>query len=258
MLSPEIARRFDRLFAIHEKGILTEDEFAEHLGYLITADNLEAVLERLPPNLLEAVKRGIRLDNQRAPGDECLRPEASLFQTTIISDYYRRVAAALLEPDLPKSQGLLSVICLPSFEVEWAMRLLGSEKKGYTLALSVAERQIWFSQANVPIAVRRLEAPLMAELGSLISEGWRKMLLRVRHPETGHMGLDGVTYHFACHGPGVGFMAGKTWSPDSTTAPGRLVTLSHLLYRYVEETDAVRHDLVGEILQSAAWFRDLV
>ena len=198
----------------------------------------------------------MNLDNQWAAGNECLRPEDSPIVGMNFDEYYRKVAAALLEPDVPTRRGLLSVICLPSFEVEWAARLLGSEKKGYALARSIAETQIW-SRATVPVAVRRVEVPLAEELGVLLCEVWRKMLLRVRHPEHSGIGKDGVTYHFAAWAPGVGFMAGNTWSPGSQTAPGKLVALSQLLYQYVENTDTGRRELIGEILQAAAWFRGL-
>jgi hypothetical protein len=259
MLSPEIARRLDLLLATYTEGFLTEDEFAQHLGHLVTADNLGAVLDRVPPPLLEAVKQGINLDNQRAAGNECLWPEDSPFDDGLFSEYYRQVGAALLEPGVPNRRGLLSVVCLPSFEVEWALRLLGDEKKGYAVALSVAETQIWAhccasysSRATVPIAVRRVEAPLAGELGSLLCEVWRRMLLRVRHPQSRGIGLDGVSYHFACHGPGVGYMAGKTWSPGPQTAPGTLVGLAHLLFQYTEATDLSRRELIGEIYRVAA------
>lgn len=257
MLSPEIANRLDRLLAFHTEGIFTEDEFAEHLGHLVTADNAGAVVERLPAQLLAAVKRGVRLDNERAAGNESLHPEDSPLDSAIFGKYYRKVAEALLEPDVPKRRAVISVVCLPSFDAEWALRLLGAEKRGYTLALSMAERQIWSSQLTESVGVKRMEIALTAEWGALLSEVWRKMLLRVRHPESNGCGLDGVTYHFACRGAEVGFMAGKTWSPRSETAPGKLVALCHLLFRYVVENDMERRKLVGEIDQAAAWFKIL-
>jgi hypothetical protein len=258
MLNPEIARRVDRLLAAYAKGVFTEDELAENLGLLVTADNLSALADRLSPELLVALKRGIDHDNRRVADNECLHPPASPFDwVTVSGEYYRNIAAALLEPDAPKRRGLLSVVCLPSFEAEWALRLLGADNKGYALALSVAEKQIWSSRTTAPVAVKQMEVPLTAELGALLCEVWRKMLLRVRHSQSVGIGLDGVTYHFACHGPGVGLMAGETWSPDSQTAPGKLVALSHLLYRYVEETDAGRSGLIGEIQQAVDWFRVL-
>jgi hypothetical protein len=258
MLSPKIEGRLNRLLAMRDKGVFTDEEFAARLGDLLTTDNIGTLLERCPPDLIGVVKKAIALDNRRAADNECLQPEASPLDWLDIFDrYYRNVAELLLEPGKPRRQGLISVVCLPSFEVEWALRLIGSEEKGYSLALSVAEAQIWPSRGTSPIAVKRRESPLAADLAVAVCEAWRKMLLRVRHPERGTGHLDGVTYHFACHGPGFNWMAGKTWSPEPQTAPGKLVALGHLLYQYVERDEPERSVLANEIRQAADWFRDL-
>jgi hypothetical protein len=68
--------------------------------------------------------------------------------------------------------------------------------------------------------------------------------------------MDGVSYHFACYGS-LGWMAGKTWSPRHETAPGRLVSLAHLLCRYVEATETERGGLECEIRETGEWFRAL-
>jgi hypothetical protein len=65
--------------------------------------------------------------------------------------------------------------------------------------------------------------------------------------------MDGETYHFACGANNVGWMAGKTWSPDPDTAPGRLVALCHLLYDYVELGE-IQSDLLQKFHDAAEWF----
>jgi hypothetical protein len=261
MLSPEISRRLGRLVASHKTGLFTDEEFAIQLGGLgsfVTTENINTLLSQLPVELHGTVKRGISLDNQQAADDECLRPEDSpLDPLCNFGEYYRKVTETLLESDESERRSILSVICLPSFQVEWAVRLLGSERSGYLLSLSVAETQIWCHSATTPVAVNCLEVPLSRELAALMGVVWRKMLLCVRHPQSCRLGKDGVTYHFACHDLGVGFMAGKTWSPNRQTAPGRLVAFSHLLYRYVEQDEAERTRLADEIQQAAEWFRRL-
>jgi hypothetical protein len=252
MLSPEIARRFDRLLAFHEKGDYSDDELAYAFGSLATADNIGALLERLPSNLLEVFKRGIVLDNHQAMGNEHLQPEDSpLDRLSYREKYYQMVSDALLEPELIQRRGRIRVVCLPSFQVEWSLRLLGSVKKGFSLVLSVAETQIWSCQPGAPVAVKVMEAPLPTDLAVQVCDVWQKMLLRVRHRESISIGRDGTNYHFACDTPG---MAGKIWSPGSSTAPGKLVALSHLLYKYAEQEDAVRNELLGEIRKAAGWF----
>jgi hypothetical protein len=161
MLSREIERRLDRLLAVRDKGVFTDEEFAARLGDLLTTDNIGTMLDRLPPDLIGVVKKAVALDNRRAADNECLQPEASpLDWLDVFARYYRNVAGLLLEPDKPRREDLISVVCLPSFQVEWALRLLGSERKGHSLALSVAEAQIWSYRGTSPIAVKRSESPL--------------------------------------------------------------------------------------------------
>lgn len=256
MLSTEIADRLDRLLAAREIGIFTNDEFATRLGSLLTSENLGAVLARLPPDIVVAVKEGIAQDDRRAADVESLCPETSPFDCVdVFGNYYRNVASALLEPGKHNRRGLLSVVCLPSFEVEWAIRLLGSEKEGFSITRSVAETMIWSRQGLTPVAVMQVESPLPAELAASVCEAWRNMLRLVRYPQSSAAGLDGVTYHFACFEPGMGWMAGTTWSPEDRTAPGRLVALSQLLFQYVEQGAKERSRLAVEIRQAADWLR---
>jgi hypothetical protein len=193
-----------------------------------------------------------------------LCPEDSpLYRLPITERYYHEIAWALLERDKPTRGGLLSVVGHDSFHGEWALRLLRSENSDYSLALTVAETPIWASmipsQAETPVALKRAEAPLPPDLAAVVCEAWRKMLRGVRHTERCQCGADGVTYHFACRaGPDyMGYyMAGWTWSPDSGTAPGRLVDLSNRLRRYVEQGEQERSRLTAEIRQGAEWFRE--
>jgi hypothetical protein len=53
-------------------------------------------------------------------------------------------------------------------------------------------------------------------------------------------------------------MSGKVWSPDPHTAPGHLVTLSHLLYQFVELGGADKPELLDEIDQTMEFFKRLV
>jgi hypothetical protein len=257
MLSREIERRLERLLAVHQQGIITEDELASQLGTLASGGSIDSLLERLPTDLVGIAKRGIALDNQEAADHEFLRPEASPFDAIAKSDhYYRHVAAALLEPGDDEHPVLLSVVCLPSFDPEWALRLLDKES-GYSLILNRAETQIYGSLWDpqpAAVAIRREQAILSQALAAELRVAWRKMLRRVRHAERAVFGADGETYHFTCWERGMGCMAGRTWSPEPETAPGRLVALSHLLSRYVVADDEQRTGLSDEIRQSVEWF----
>jgi hypothetical protein len=258
MLNPEIARRVDRLIKAQKIGVFSATEFGSRLGELVTADNLGEVLERIPPDLLEAFKESIVQDNKRVADDECLYPEESPFhQPPHIAQYYLKVGALLLENEKINRGVILSVTCMPSFEVEWALRLVESRKGNYSLLLATANEKIWQKAGTSPIPVLSSKAILLPELAELVCEVWRKMLQRTRHPSIGRFGLDGVSYHFFYHGPGVGRMAGRTWSPEGQTGPGKLVALSEMLRRYVLSGKKERPAIEQELRPALEWFREL-
>jgi hypothetical protein len=254
MLSPQMAKRVDRLVAIQQMGVYTPEEFGRLLGELITADNLEDVLERFPPGLSDTVKKAVAFDNRRAADDDCLYPERSPFELFFIfSQYHLNVARVLLDP---QQRRLLSVVCLPTHRPEWALGLVGSEEHGFTLSLSVPAERIARAPepANISVLHTQTQAPLPMESAVMVRETWRKMLGRTRILARERGGVDGDTYHFASSDGGGRDMAGWTWSPDHDTAPGRLVSLSHLLRKYVESDEAERPGRLDLIRRYLDWF----
>ena len=250
MLAPKIAQRVDRLLAMQEKQYLSQQEFDLHLGDLATADNVKDLIDYLPPEQAGGLKSAVSVDERRATYNECLHVEESPLDD-MANRYHRIVGELLLEATEARHRVRASVVCLPSFAVEWGLRLLGSEKTGFTLALNVAEVQIWGSETS-PVPVRRIVAPFSVDMAEGICDTWRKMLLRVRNPEMGMVGTDGIGYHFSCRR-----MAGKTWSPDKESAPGKLVALGHLLADYVESDYSRRVAVADDIRKHVDWFKEL-
>jgi hypothetical protein len=244
MASKEIERQIKRVITYRDEGLITDQEVVARLGDLVNAAEFEELEQHIPAKLRKQVLR-------IAQDAECLRPESSPFDQFFFHGYYAKLTAALLDGDKENRWGLLSAVCLPSFQAEWALQLLRDSGKNNSLLLSVAESRIWRSgSADVP--VRRMQTEVSPELAALLQDAWHKMLLRVRHPEVGTAGLDGVRYHFSFRR-----MAGQTWSPRERTAPGRLVSLSHLLYQFVEEENG-RDRIEDEIRAAAMWFKGLV
>jgi hypothetical protein len=255
MLSPRVKSQLDRLLTAQQQGMFTAAEFGMQAGILVSAENIGEVLEYVPQALHDPLKEGIAYDNQRAADEEILHPEKSPFHLPpVINQYYLDVGRLLLESVKPKrGKWRLSVVCLPSFEEEWAIQLFESRQSIYKMVLAVAERKIWGTWNASPSAIRCSETDLPGELAQGICETWNKMLSRVRHPRTPRLGLDGVRYHFA-----LGQKAGQTWSPDDNTAPGRLVNLCHLLYEFVEGVvGGQQQELLEKIQVAIAWFREL-
>lgn len=252
MLSPQMAKRVDRLVAIQQMGVYTPEEFGRLLGELITADNLEDLLERFPPGLSDTVKEAVAFDNRRAADDDCLHPERSPFELFLIfSQNHLNVARVLVDP---QERRLVSVVCLPSHRAEWALALVGSEELGFTLSLSVPSEKIYGSPEPASISALRTQAPLPTGVAIMVRETWRKMLGRTRIPARERGGVDGDSYHFAYSGDDGARMAGRTWSPEHDTAPGRLVSLSHLLRKYVESDEAERPGQLDLIRRYLDWF----
>jgi hypothetical protein len=195
------------------------------------------------------------------PRSPYLEPEDSPFSVPANSRlrwYELILAEALLKPaeDDPQSDSfwarrgaIARVVCLPSFEPEWALWLRRDDKTVFSVSLTEAERSLWYSSLKdenpllVPVVKRRRELPM--ELVSAICEVWRKVLFETRHPQTHFPGCDGVTYHFSHWAQETGTMAGKTWSPPEATPPGRLVAISHSLRRFLIE-DELSIELVME------------
>jgi hypothetical protein len=249
-------RRLDQLLSAYKNGIFNEAELATQFGYLAETADIGDLLNRTPSELHDGIKAGIAAGNRQAADDERLLPEDSPFDQTDepFGSYYRNVANILLAGQQFKRYSLASVVCLPSFEVEWAIVLFGSRDDEYCLSLTVADAKIWSSQAPSSVTANRRETLFPFDLAKKVCEVWQWMLRRVRHSECGSVGLDGVNYHFASYGR-FGQMAGKVWSPDPDTLPGRLVRLSHLLYRYVELGTSDSTDLLSEISQMIDSFK---
>jgi hypothetical protein len=61
--------------------------------------------------------------------------------------------------------------------------------------------------------------------------------------------LDGENYHFALSDPETGQMAGRTWSPDEGSGPGKLVALACGLRQYVLAREAEQESIVRQVRQ---------
>jgi hypothetical protein len=245
MLNPEIRK----VLAHRDKGYITDVEFAAKLGNILSAEEVASTLACLPADLSVEIKRQVircTSDNER------LQPEDSPFDRRF-GDYYRDVSSMCEKRDSDE-RILLSVFCLPSFQAEWGLQLSRSKKSEYALTLTVAKAPIRSTKA---VGASQRNAPLSSEVAELVHRAWQVMLSHVRYPAIPRFGLDGVNYHFSCCGPIGGRMAGRTWSPDAHTAPGRLVRLSQLLFRYTDEELTEGTSLVDEIHQAASWFQEM-
>jgi hypothetical protein len=249
-------RRLEQLIAAHGRGLFNDDELVNQFAYLLESEQVDELLASVPSTLAAAIKAAIALGNSSAADDEHLEPEDSPFdrcdQQT--AAYYEAIAGHLLKGHEHQRYTLLSVVCLPSFEPEWALLLLKSRFSDHFLALNAATDKLW-SNPTSTIAVERLQAPIPSDLAATVCGAWESMLRRTRHHEKTRLGLDGVNYHFATYAPELTSMAGKVWSPNDETSPGKLVELSHLLYKLVKHGEDERSAMLEEVHQAASFFR---
>lgn len=210
---------------------------------------LKRILDQI---LLAASHSGVPMPNESS---SYLEPEGSRFsprQSTAIRSYELLVVETLLEPTECEVQSLVapwqleesaSVVCLPSFEPEWVLRVVGDRKAKFWVVLLEAETNIWYSalsqsETSPSPPVKKLWAELAKEIGGAVCDVWSDVVSQTRYPRTRLAGgCDGATHHFEYSGKGVPAIAGKTWSPVETTIPGRLAGLARCLRDYVRDQE---------------------
>jgi hypothetical protein len=195
-----------------------------------------------------------------APRSPYLEPEDSPFSRGPgMRLYEEMLAASLLVATESESQSLAPawqqeeraiLVCLPSFQPEWTLSVVGNRKAGYWVLLVEAQKSLWYSTTfwystagdpgiPCPPSVNIYRSELAATLGGAVCDIWSRVLSQTRYPPERWSGCDGVTYHFAyCRSGirGIPERSGKTWSPEEESVPGKLVGLSHALGDYAKDS----------------------
>lgn len=138
-----------------------------------------------------------------------------------------------------------SLVCVPSIEPEWILLVVGEKKARFWVLFVEAQKSIWYStnlwysakgdpEIPFPPSVEIHRNELDPALAEAVCDIWSRVLLQTRYPQEPLHCCDGITYHFACSGKGKLAMAGKTWSPEEGTVPGKLGGLSHALRDYAK------------------------
>jgi hypothetical protein len=187
-----------------------------------------------------------------------LYPEESPFTQAKWHAAYQMAVCELLCPD-DNGRHIASVVCLPSFENEWAVCIRESQHMGCSATLTTADEQI---SANLELggklpSVTKVSVPLSQTMAGLIADVWKRMLRTVSYKIRGPTGLDGVSYHFWMHQSVQGPMSGYTWSPRPETASGRLVVFSETLRGYILAPESKRATLGRRIEEQSAWFQSM-
>jgi hypothetical protein len=235
MLAPNVSHQLKQLLEFLHRGLYTEHEFSVHLSTLVTRENAGDLLDFCPKEAIPSLRQAMATAAQDAVDAESLAPEESVLQESpVATSYLFHVAEVLLERSAGAPLPGLTVVCLPSFKEEWAVRVRGSPVIGFKAILSEAMEKIWCHPEPGSIQARVKERALHDALAQGLCGVWKKVLLGTRHPRRARLGLDGVEYHFGYRDTVSGQLAGYTWSPEKTTVPGKLVAVSHALREYID------------------------
>lgn len=186
--------------------------------------------------------------------DHLLPEESPCGPSSFLFEYHLRASAVLFKSRKPKWKERAAVVCLPSFQPEWVVRLIDTGKGKHVLFLVEAAQQIYCSP-TATIETKDSLVSLPEEVASTICTVWRQMLEQVRHPERARLGLDGASFHFTYWELGVGCMAGRTWSPSADLATGRLVAVAQSLREYTLAEEPTRQKVLEGIRRSLDWFQ---
>jgi hypothetical protein len=178
---------------------------------------------------------------------EQLEPEDSPF----LVDYY--AVGRLLLQGISQRSTIVTVVCMPSFEPAWAIRLHKSENHGFAVTLTETSTQICPSSSHFPPTVLTSKAKLPTAIAVELVEIWRKMLKATFPRAFKGIQQDGVSYHFICNAGAEGKLCAQTYSRDFETSPGRLVSLSHKLREYASLQG--RTEVLAQIESEMEWFR---
>lgn len=184
--------------------------------------------------------------------------------TEILSAAADREAQSLMEWPWQREEKA-NLVCVPSFEPEWALSIVGERKAGFWVLFMEAQNSLWYStntwysatadpKIPSPPIVEIFRSKLVPALGGAVCDIWNRVLFQTRYPPEPLHGRDGTTYHFSYSRKRGLAMAGKTWSPEEETVPGKLVGLSQALKCYAK--DAANQDVFLKAVEDhLEWFR---
>lgn len=215
---------------------------------------------------------------QPVPRSPYLEPETSPFlHGSGMRLYEETLATTLLGATESEAQSLAPawlredkaiLVCVPSFQPEWTLSVVGDREAGYWVLLVEAQTSLWYSTTlwystagepgiPCPPSVNIYRSELAADLGGAVCDIWNRVLSQTRYAREPLHGCDGLTYHFAYSRMGIKGIperSGKTWSPEKGSVPGKLVGLSHALGDYAK--DSPNRDVFLKVIQDhIEWFQ---
>jgi hypothetical protein len=187
-----------------------------------------------------------------------LYPEPSVLGGDLFLPGYQNDVAIVLKEAL-ESDVVLRMIELPSFVPEQAVAM--RQRRGaYEIFGLRPSEPVWNYRGRHPekdgsirikpngnldfsgatpvkplavstIPVSKCVVTIPTDLAEKLSVAWEHALMQVRFDSKQDMGLDGADFHFAMRKGGA-FLAGRVWSPASSSDTGQLVGLADAMAGY--------------------------
>lgn len=90
-----------------------------------------------------------------------LEPNDSPIESLSLLNAYLHTVGVTLKPKVDrKAKAVITIVCLPSFEVEWMLVLECSRSGHYTAYASTADQEIWPLEESKSITPIKSEAPV--------------------------------------------------------------------------------------------------
>ncbi|HCE68273.1 MAG: hypothetical protein A2X82_03615 [Geobacteraceae bacterium GWC2_55_20] len=205
------------------------------------------------------------------PGDH-LKPEEGVYGFLMLNPYHESVSERLLSDDKYR---ICQAVIITSFKTETAVYIKYDDKKPASLPVVVSLKLVhplWIqlneyfeknkgnltdeiaqkkALSRIKSKVTRQEAEIESETAKLLEAVWATALSQVKYEDKENQGLDGERIHYANFTLGVGYRAGKAWSPDEGTITSELAELAKALREYPMLSGAKRKT-ASKTMQSKA------
>ena len=141
--------------------------------------------------------------------------------------------------DIPGYYYLAYFAEAPSFTDKWSLIVKLDENRAAASIYVLDGFPKYKSDAELAAAIEKSsedrKASLNLELAEVIYSMWVNSLYETRYPRSASGGFDGTTYIFSTYIRSIGWLGGRTWSPDTDAPPKWMVEVAHLLRQYVSQ-----------------------
>ena len=131
--------------------------------------------------------------------------------------------------------------------------MVPDKEKKFTLTLLEASENLYYTMAEnndekktKDVRVKRTDRAISLELAVALQRAWAAAILQTRYASKSSVGTDGTTFEFGVWVRGLGYLRGKTWSPE-TGAPKELVEIGTDLRKLASNPNMGEADVIARL-----------